>query len=848
MRQSETGLFLPYRAFGEICSAVKPAYEQIAGEKFQGIAYCPIGNIVCVYTFEPFRLIFVTKPLSFDIHSVKSFREYMFAANENYVSIYKQVGKEFLRDIVIENFPKLMMPFAEVLIVVDNANVIQVFDFDSGKKIVEIESPTSFSITALVHPITYVNQIVAGGSDGRMRLLDLEGGSLVREFPSDENFNCAITVLEQSPAVDVLGIGMANGRIHLKNIKVDQTICTFRQDGSITAMAFRTDGIDSLVTGNSDGSLAVWDLNEKILIGQKTDVHQGPVVSLCFLVGQSFVISSGQDNRLVKWVIKDEYSLPELRKVLEGPSCRSLLVASKDGCLRQISSYDRNNMKHFGAAREVRRKDLGRDRFIDVRLPPILQMCINKTREACLHGVHENLVKALTLSLFNFFKKIRRYSSGQLDVFNMQSGKYQRSFWYAPVSEKTDENSDVRAHSSSITGLALDIMNENLVSGSSDGSIHFWSFNPPKLISRMLVASGVSKFCLDRYNSLLAVALENGELAIVDILCRRVARIFKNAHNGCKLTALEFSPDGRWLVSADDRCVLKVWDLATSSLLDVMKCPYACLDVSFNETGQYLVTCHQGMRAVYFWPTRICFTQVFLLLSFLTGLNHNLVDEEDEDEMCQVVLIDEEEEENSEIHSLSSYSTLVEENEPFVEKRQIEPHLLSLSGLAPSRWSNLPNLNLIRERNKPVAPPKKQENEETEKRNRQEPGKTLMAKRKLVDLETPWVRSLLNSQDDSKKIIDVFVALKEMNVSSIDFQIRALDIESFVPFLNMLVRMLELRQDFELVQSYLATFLNIHHERLWSYEEMELKDEEDQEDREECVMRITERMINHTGS
>jgi WD40 repeat protein len=101
-------------------------------------------------------------------------------------------------------------------------------------------------------------------------------------------------------------------------------------------------------------------------------------------------------------------------------------------------------------------------------------------------------------------------------------------------------------------------MNETLVSGSSDSSIHFWSFNPPRLLSRMVVGCGVSRFRLDRYNSLLTIALDNGDIALVDVLCRRVARQFKSAHSGCKVTALEFSHDGKWLVSADDKCMLKV--------------------------------------------------------------------------------------------------------------------------------------------------------------------------------------------------------------------------------------------------------------------------------------------------
>lgn len=58
-------------------------------------------------------------------------------------------------------------------------------------------------------------------------------------------------------------------------------------------------------------------------------------------------------------------------------------------------------------------------------------------------------------------------------------------------------------------------------------------------------------------NSLLAVAVQNGSIGIVDVLCRRTARIMSDAHKA-SITALEFSPDGRWLLSADEDGLIKV--------------------------------------------------------------------------------------------------------------------------------------------------------------------------------------------------------------------------------------------------------------------------------------------------
>lgn len=73
-----------------------------------------------------------------------------------------------------------------------------------------------------------------------------------------------------------------------------------------------------MLSANSEGSIAVWDLNEQMLIGQKPNAHSGPVVSMHCMLGQPFVITSGTDNRMVKWVLKNELALPEVHTELEG--------------------------------------------------------------------------------------------------------------------------------------------------------------------------------------------------------------------------------------------------------------------------------------------------------------------------------------------------------------------------------------------------------------------------------------------------------------------------------------------------------------------------------------------------
>ena len=57
------------------------------------------------------------------------------------------------------NFPKLLLPFEEALVVVDDKNKIEVFEVETGELIIEIEPTENFDIKSVVHPITYMNQV-----------------------------------------------------------------------------------------------------------------------------------------------------------------------------------------------------------------------------------------------------------------------------------------------------------------------------------------------------------------------------------------------------------------------------------------------------------------------------------------------------------------------------------------------------------------------------------------------------------------------------------------------------------------------------------------------------------------
>lgn len=95
------------------------------------------------------------------------------------------------------------------------------------------------------------------------------------------------------------------------------------------------------------------------------------------------------------------------------------------------------------------------------------------------------------------------------------------------------------------------------VSAEQNGIIRFWDFRNTKLIAEMQLPSHVTRFSMSSNNSLLALGVENGSIGVIDTLCRKLVRVVDGAHRS-SLTALGFSPDGKWLISADDEGFIKV--------------------------------------------------------------------------------------------------------------------------------------------------------------------------------------------------------------------------------------------------------------------------------------------------
>ena len=118
------------------------------------------------------------------------------------------------------------------------------------------------------------------------------------EFPSYES---PITYLSQTSVIDVVAIGLNDGRIIIQNIRTGFVLKSFQQEGAVTGISFRTDTgapQSMMASSNNDGSVCLWDLDNSKLIFKMVDAHIGSVHTAIFLSSQPVLVTAGEDNSI----------------------------------------------------------------------------------------------------------------------------------------------------------------------------------------------------------------------------------------------------------------------------------------------------------------------------------------------------------------------------------------------------------------------------------------------------------------------------------------------------------------------------------------------------------------------
>ncbi|OQO07911.1 hypothetical protein B0A48_06703 [Cryoendolithus antarcticus] len=460
-------------------------------------------------------------------------------------------------------------------------------------------------------------------------------------------------------------------------------------------------------------------------------------------------------------------------------------------------------------------------------------------------------------------------STGAIDLHNLQSGLHRQRFparltpqqakqlrtdmeKHGLVEESEGKKVFYRGqgrHACAVVGLAVDNLNKTVISAGSDGKLKFWDFSSGLLRHQLdwSLSSCIVAMRFHRGTDLVAVSCTDGCVRVVDTntykLIRELwpSRPTINALHDLSITDLVFSNDGHWIATAMGQLVL-LWDLPTGHLVDACKLKASCTSIAFSPTGEYLATASSDSVGVDIWTNRTLFTHVptrhitaSKLITIMTGEAQAPTSSGENADTLIPIDSSEDMEDTVDLLTSIDYGT---------ELDTLSSDLVSLSLVPRSRWQNLLHLDLLRQRNKPIEPPKKPEKAPfflPSLQDRQAAQKGLLpAPTEVAEAETALSRihskaressrsqfttllhSTVTSPHHGESFSAFFAHLKALTPSAADLEIRSL---SFLPFslpnlqapsseisafVEAITWSLRQHRDFETVQAWMAVWLRCH--------------------------------------
>lgn len=535
-----------------------------------------------------------------------------------------------------------------------------------------VEIPQDSTPKNIYHIPTYLNKVLITTEEGHIDLINVSYGTLIYRYgpfkrsESDDidrnlyimkerkNANkseyASISYLEIVPdALDIIAIGLSDGKILIHDIYTDETLETFRHGTSpVTSLAFRTDGESSMVSGSDNGSIAVWNLYTGKLVANYPVSHMGSILSLTFIRGTPLLISSSIDNSIKLWEFltpekiewrysAEGHAITPTKLRFYGPSGRFVISAGPDRQLR-ITNIQNGISKAFIHKRITTSSNTvaldERNKFVNETLdsilrPPIVDFDFSFMRERDWPSLVTAHKKDASIVLWNVSNTIMTNiltskeaaevscvavstcgnylvigrKDGVLELWNLQSKRKKSNLH----SRNKKDKKRTTAHKSTINSIIIDNQNQYIFSGGFDGVLRIWNLNdidhlPVKEIE---LNKPISKIIKSKNTNMIAVTLSDFSIRLYDSESFRHMRTFKG--HQYVVNDICFSSDSRYMYSCANDCFIIVWDIISGDIVEWIQVPTPAISIDVDSKDMYIVTSHSNSVGLAVWLNKITF-------------------------------------------------------------------------------------------------------------------------------------------------------------------------------------------------------------------------------------------------
>lgn len=871
------GIFEPFRAIGYITSNVPISVQRLGTETFVTVS---IGKAFQIYNCAKLNLVLVGPQLPKKIRALASYRDYTFAAYGSDIAVVKRTHQVATWSKHSAKVNHLLL-FGDHILSVDVEGNIYTWNF---KGIYENVAPVGhmllegkFTPSCIMHPDTYLNKVIVGSQEGTLQLWNISTKKKLYEFNRwKSSINCCIS----SPALDVVAVGCADGKIHVHNIRYDEEIVTFTHStrGSVTALSFSTDGQPLLASGGSSGVISIWNLEKRRLQSVIREAHDCAIVSLHFFANEPVLMSSSADNSIKMWIFDTTDGDPRLLRFRSGhsapPLCikyyangRHILSAGQDRAFRLFSVIQDQQSRELSQRHVTKRAKKLKLKAEEIKLKPVIAFDVAEIRERDWCNVvtcHMDTTQAYVWRLQNFVLgehilspcpenptpvkacaisacgnfAVLGTAGGWIERFNLQSGISRGS--YGDISEGNNY-----AHDGEVIGIACDSTNTIMISAGYHGDVKVWDFKGRALKSRWDIGCSLVKIVHHRSNGLLATVADDLVIRLFDVIALRMVRKFEGHTD--RITDMCFSEDGKWLLTSSMDGTLRIWDVILARQIDAIQVDISITALSLSPNMDVLATTHVDQNGVYLWVNQAMFSGAVNFESYGSGKQIVSV---------KMPSVSSEEGSQNDGDRATVKSQDVLDTSHFETSDQQIPDLVTLSLLPKSQWQSLINLDIIKERNKPIEPPKKPEkapfflpsipslsgeilfkpSDVAEEKNAQDGEKEENWRKS--NLPVSQFLQILQSSAKSENFAAFTDYIKTLSPSTLDMEMRVLqlidddneqDLENrqelyFIGLLlDYFIHEISCRNNFEFIQALIRLFLKIHGEAIRCQPKLQVK-------------------------
>eukprot|EP00606_Chrysophyceae_sp_TOSAG23-5_P000671 GSChrysophyteH2.ASY1.ANO1.1331.1 assembled CDS len=722
-------LYTPYKAVGIVTDGKPFAVNRLGTETFLTVS---IGSVFQVYRADKLTVCLVGRetPGGEEITALAVADKETFCAVGKKILVYNRTQIVRSYDEHASTILGLCM-VGRTLLSWDEGGELRVIDTQKRVVVSVMQSLQNSAISAVAHPATYINKFVVGYSGGALELWNVRKCKLVHSFTchndnaKTEALMPGVTCLHQSPATDVFGVGFSDGTILMINLKLDRVLFSFKQEGgAVTSVTFRTDSsaqvFPFMASASGDGRIHIWNL----------EAHRGAISSIEFLHGEPIMISAAEDNTIKMWIFDAPDGSARLLRSREGHIGHSNKIRYYGESCEMVSAGSDGTLRLFNTAIESQNREMSQKPILkklglsrrNERLPVVADFDFSETRQkdwgnlVTIHHHHANAYlwrykhrvvtemvlrqpqwhgderigstnrmhhsTAVTVTPCGNFALVGS-RGGVIYRYNLQSGLPRGSFpkdeaksaiKKGTIDTLTQQQKELPSrHEGEIRGLFVDTSNSVLVSVGLDGNTLFWDMYSAKVMN--CIRSDTAHLMLVglRDAGFAAVASQDRVVRVYDMATCKLARRFSG--HSREISDMAFTPDGRRLLTSSADSTVRVWDMPTGRCLTWLSFSAPILSLAVALSGESLAMSQAGKDGIYVYVDRSLYEP--------SGIGTDAGDKTDEELATQ-----------AQVETGAARETI----------EQRAPGAITMSALPRGYWSSLFHLEVIKARNKPVAP------------------------------------------------------------------------------------------------------------------------------------------------